>query len=1269
MPIFAYPRKHISVRVPWHDLAWNGSVCARPKENTACCKLINIAESKNDSAESAVAGQSLKDFAEAQLPPCVKERATFMADFGIERLHEHPYARESSKTHAHFRPTPLKYPAYSAAALPFRWMMKPVVFGDAKQGEVGLVNQFPLSEVSQDYEPELGFESYWVQDERNHRALLEGFWNHVQVEESLVFFYAKQVPLVEDVGRRVLIGAGRVLKVGGLTEYSYDGSPKGKLRSLIWERMVTHSIRPGFQDGFLMPYQEALKKSDNGNAFDPTDVVAFAPEDRFSEFSFATEHVSDDAAISALLACRAALHRAGTHLNFDSAPQERWIDAQLGRLWKRRGAFPGIGAVLNATGVNLGHFVAQALQDRVGDEGNPWQAWDAVVREPSKHLAADLARAIDGTVAKTWERMPSSRRQFLELLSRIDVSEKQANLLAVPEARAEQGIEISDDAFVANPYLFYEATRHHSIALGVDSVDRGVFPNAFVRQKNPLGAPSLVNSAVDGRRVSALVVRELEVAALGGDTLRAKSDVIASLRGGSEGKATENSTPVTGDLLAVVEEENFGSELKLVEMSDGSPAYQLQRLAGAGEKIRTTIKKRTAAARHSLGIDWRAELDKPESKLGPLPDDPEERDKEERARAEKAAALEEIASARFSVLIGPAGTGKTTLLSVLCRRPEINADGIIMLAPTGKARVRMEDVARQAGVENLKAQTLAQFLSPSKRYEGSRQRYQMTGQAGESVGRTVIVDECSMLTEEMMAALIEALSGVHRLIFVGDPRQLPPIGAGRPFADIVAELQPDNIDSKFPRVGSSYAELTVPRRQGAGEREDLQLAAWFGGSTLAPGEDQVFEILAGKRKSDTVEFVRWETADELEALLPQALSSTLNFDPDLKEWQAFACSLGGVLDNNGSVWFNNQYKDRPGAGKAAEAWQILSPVRQQPWGVETLNRSIHSRYKGHQIALARDIRGYRSIPPPAGDFQIIYGDKVINTRNWQVPKSRIYPEVAERGYLANGEIGMVVGHRRTKARSWTPRDLELEFSTQQGKTFKFYKSDFSDDGEGGLELAYALTVHKAQGSEFGIVFLVLPRSPLMLTRELIYTALTRQKAKVVILHQGSAIDLQKLSSEQFSATATRLTNLFCPPSRIEVGGKFLEERLIHRTSRGDAVRSKSEVIIANLLHASGVTYQYEHPLELDGVVKYPDFTIEDDDSGRTFYWEHCGLLHDASYKRRWLEKLSWYRANGILPEEEGAGTRGTLIVTRDSESGAIDSAEIGTLISRMLRSA
>lgn len=1261
----AFPLRHISIRVPWHDAGWNGSVCQFPARNTSCLKLKNIFNSKDEIAEAAVAGKSIEDLDTQSFPPCVKERATFMADFAFTRTHEHPYAKQSNETHAHFRPTPLHYPAYGAAALPFRWMMKNFVFANREKNGMALAEHFPLQNLDESFEPSkavLGFETNWFQDHRNHRTLLDCFWNHIRPEESLVFFYAKQVPLVEDTGRRVIVGVGRVKSIGNLNEYEYHTPPGDKLRSLLWERMVVHSIRPDFTNGFLMPYHEALERSQDARAFDPAEVVAFAPEERFDEFSYATEHVGHDAAISALLACRIALLRAAELFNVATRQQEQWIDRELGRLWKKRGPFPGLGAVLSATGILMGNFIAQALAENVGDEGSPWSAWDAALQDPANHLPKELARHIDNTIAKAWQRMDKKRRSFLELLSRIDLTVDQAGFLAVPEQRTEGGVDLTDSAFLDNAYLIYEATRLTPTPVAIGTVDRGLFPTSFVRERFPIPEPTRVKTAVDARRLRALTIRELEEAATQGNTLRAREDIITVLRRREEGQKEER-TEVTADLLAVAEAEQFEGVIRIIHMADKRPAYQLDRFAAVGEKIRDTVTKRSKAPRHNVDVDWRAELD---NRLGPLPLAEEEREKEDRARLEKAAALAEIATSRFSVLIGSAGTGKTTLLSVLCQRPEVHGDGILLLAPTGKARVRMEAVAKQAGISNYEAYTLAQFLSRSKRYDGSTQRYRLTGEPGDKGARTVIVDECSMLTEEMMAALLEALSGVNRLIFVGDSRQLPPIGAGRPFVDIIAHLTPPDIETRYPRVGTAFAELTVPRRQGAGERDDLLLAAWFGGAGTAPGDDQVFEILAGHRSSDHIRFIQWETPDDLEKALPKAIAENLGFAHDQEEWQSFALSLGAQLDDKGSAWFNVAYKDRPSSGKQAEAWQILSPVRQKPWGVDVLNRMIHVRYKGQQIDTARNPGNYRSIPKPMGEAQIIYGDKVINNRNWSVSPGRIYPKPTEKGYLANGEIGMVVGHRRTQAKNWFPDSLEIEFSTQTGQVFKFWKSDFSEEGEASLELAYALTVHKAQGSEFDVVFLILPRSPLMLTRELIYTALTRQKKRVVVLHQGSATDLQKLSSEQFSAAATRLTNLFGPPNPVKVGNIFLEEHLIHNTSRGEAVRSKSEVIIANLLHAKNVTYHYEHPLEIDGLTKYPDFTIEDDDTGVTYYWEHCGMLRDPAYRRRWELKQAWYRENNILPHQEGGGAKGTLIVTEDSPEGGISSQDILRLLQTVI---
>ncbi|MFQ5451229.1 MAG: ATP-binding domain-containing protein, partial [Nitrospinaceae bacterium] len=307
---------------------------------------------------------------------------------------------------------------------------------------------------------------------------------------------------------------------------------------------------------------------------------------------------------------------------------------------------------------------------------------------------------------------------------------------------------------------------------------------------------------------------------------------------------------------------------------------------------------------------------------------------------------------------------------------------------------------------------------------------------------------------------------------------------------------------------------------------------------------------------------------------------------------------------------------------------------------------------------------------PMGPEEIVYGDKVINLINtdpklyWNKHR-RIYPE-KENPYIANGEIGMVVGFFWKKGWPDLRWKLEVEFSSQPKFKYDFTNRDFGEEANPVLELAYALTVHKAQGSEFGTVILVLPNPCRLLSRELLYTALTRQKNRVIILHQGLRSDLRKYSSDDRSATAQRLTNLFSAPSPILIDGRFFEENLIHRTSRGEMVRSKSEVIIADRLSDLGVDYMYEHPLTIGNVTKYPDFTIEDIESGCKFFWEHCGMLHIPNYRKRWEEKLEWYKKNGILPFEEGIGENGTLIVSSESDKGGISSQEIERFINEII---
>ena len=424
----SFPIRHLSVRVPWHDNGWNGTVCVDPENNVACLKLLRIAEKKDEASEASLAGCHFKDLSPEEVPPCLMERVAFMSPHGLLRRHIHPYRKDDNGPHAHFKPTPLNYPSYSVPGLPFRWMLKKSFSGN---GAAGLREHYPLDEVSEDLEPDLGFKTDWWQDYRNQTALLETFWAHVKEEVSLVFFYAKQVPLVEDMpGRRILVGVGRVKSVRSLTEYLYDGPTEGKLRSLLWERMIVHSIRPNFEDGFLMPYHEALEKSRDGEAFDAAEVVAFAPEGRFTEFSYATEHVGDDAAIESLLSMRVALLRSAELFGADIQKREAWIDGELGRLWQKRGPFPGRGAVLHACGVPMGNFIARALDEHVGDDKSPWSVWFSLLDAPGDYLQPELARSIDRTTAMAWKGMTDERRAFLELLSRIDLTHEQAKALA-----------------------------------------------------------------------------------------------------------------------------------------------------------------------------------------------------------------------------------------------------------------------------------------------------------------------------------------------------------------------------------------------------------------------------------------------------------------------------------------------------------------------------------------------------------------------------------------------------------------------------------------------------------------------------------------------------------------------------------------------------------------------------------------------------------------------------------------------------------------------
>lgn len=1215
--------QHISIRVPWTDNDYCGQVCSNPTCNTSCLRLKNISENKQDANEQKYAGCKMSDIEFD--PPCIAEGGAFMCTNALTRIVEHPYKKYGNPLHKHFAPTPLNYPAYSLPARPFGWTMLNKSDEDKYANIDKLAAKFDI-DFDKSREPNLGFETAWIQDAKNQHAIFDSFYRDVIVKKSLVIPYAKQVPFLED-SKRVIIGIGFIENITLPGEYKYYHP--GSLHSILWETMIEHSIRPDRKNGFLLPYKEMMHYAEEHPEFDIRSIAVLADDEYFEEFSYATEHLSHDAVISVLLKIIKSLEIIKQCIKGNWDECITWAQQRLEEVSKDRGLYPGAGAVLNAMRFEKGYSIVREIKSKISDDTQFFDVLKKSIQTPIAHLSPDVASSIHKTEQQTFLSLDEQRIEYIKLLSRFSLSDRQAEILInggyINNKAKYTPIEIqgSYKYFINNPYLLYENTRklRPEFQISLQDVDRAVFIN-----NAPY--PSLFDSRNDERRILAIAICILEQKALLGHTVYPLSNLIADI----------NNMPllpqctVTPDMLKHLD---FNNEIVSNEtLSDGQTVFKLQRLEEIDDTIRRAVNKRVETPnRHNISENW-------ENIINEAFKDAELTLEEQKAREEKTAILKELAEARLSVLIGGAGTGKTTLLSLLCKSKQISNDGILLLAPTGKSRVKLSQAMNKQNIK-FEAQTVAQFLIRNDRFDYQTMRYHLSEKPAQDIPKTVIIDECSMLTEEMFGALLEALSKAQRIIFVGDPNQLPPIGAGRPFADLVNYLRKDI--KEFPRVGKSFGELTIPRRQKteSDERFDLSLAEWFSNFDNTDLDDEIFDKLQHNSCSSNISFKMWETSEQLQKIIFETIAEETGMC-NINDLDQFDYSLGGNVKDGWMNFGDNIEK--------IEDWQILSPYRNDTAiGTSFINHLIHNQYRNKTLPV--DIKTKykkRSTEQPLGSDGIMFGDKVINIRNQAKPG---YSKKVCLNYIANGEVGIVEDIVKNK------KQHQIKFSSQPESNYRF-NANLGDDSESDLELAYALTIHKAQGSEFKKVILVLSDTCKLISKELLYTAITRQTEKLIILYNRAAFDLKRFSSNEYSATALRLTDLFELPSIIEHKNTLYEKNRIHRTVNNEFVRSKSEVIIADALHDSHIDYTYEKPLLLsDGKTYYPDFTIEDAESGITYYWEHCGLLEDKSYSARWKKKKQLYADNGII---EGKN----LIVTRDI-NGAIDSHEIRNIIKKI----
>ncbi len=490
----------------------------------------------------------------------------------------HPYAMWND-TYKKFQATTFELPAFSADCVPFRWMLRQNATDIADLYEIAYE---PALEAAVDTEAGLS-DPAWVQHATNQQPLLDTFFSAIQPEKSLVFFYAKESPLSTDP-RRILIGAGRVFSVADVIPYAQSGAGFG---SVLWERVVRHTVRPDMSDGFLLPYQDLLQQATKDPGLDPAEFAVFVPEEFTSQFSYATEHVNHDAALSLLLELDRTVERLSARVPGAWGSVRQWLSDRIAEVWQSRGPCPGLGAALCAFGVPEGTLLAFAAQGQLDENADPWSLVDSWLRNPS--LDPQAAARIAKPLSQMWIKIPESRRELLKLLSRFSLTIEQATRLYQETERAEAGIAVTDDELLTNPYLVYERGRlaHDPVAVG--TVDRGVFPDDRIRKAHPLPEASRVEGELDPRRARALIISTLEAAAVDGHALQPQDTVIQAIRDAP----LQPACPLSNDAMFVVAD-HLPSEVVIVGMANGEPALQLARQAEVKRAVARTITKRAA---------------------------------------------------------------------------------------------------------------------------------------------------------------------------------------------------------------------------------------------------------------------------------------------------------------------------------------------------------------------------------------------------------------------------------------------------------------------------------------------------------------------------------------------------------------------------------------------------------------------------------------------------------------------------------------------------
>jgi exodeoxyribonuclease V alpha subunit len=457
---------------------------------------------------------------------------------------------------------------------------------------------------------------------------------------------------------------------------------------------------------------------------------------------------------------------------------------------------------------------------------------------------------------------------------------------------------------------------------------------------------------------------------------------------------------------------------------------------------------------------------------------------------------------RLTIISGGPGTGKTTAVVNLlaCLLETDPACRIALTAPTGKAAARMTEVIRQRAShlpESLRAQ-LPTESSTIHRLLGSTPDGEFRHHAGNSLPIDVlIVDEASMLDLALAVHLIEAVPAGARIILLGDKDQLAAVESGAVFAELSAQpifsrerirmlarlcgieprvLQASPAGRRLPR--------TVPPRTASAHARHAALddcVIWLSKNYRFASGSGIGMLAADTNRGDATRVI---------SRLDQSADPSLSWVEDRGAIPS-AATVNALLQ--GYAAYIDAVRDRAvdhtAIATAFSRFRVLCAVRDGPWGVTAINQMIGSQFR--RLVRHPLDPGLRSEWYPGRPVMVLRNDRVLT--------------------LFNGDIGLVLPDADGMLQVWFP------------------------DAAAGLraiapvrlpehETAFAMTVHKSQGSEFDEVLLMLPaESNRVLTRELLYTAVTRARQRLIIAANPQVLThMVDTRTQRVSGLAARL---------------------------------------------------------------------------------------------------------------------------------------------------